>query len=162
MGREPTGPLMTNGSAPKPYMQRKASTLFLRVPVEDWPRVVIGEKTEFRTLPREGSVLHKAYLPTPVVAYCVRPVDQYVNKLMVLLERRIEPVFAISDDPAAIAREGFESYDEFRRYWRKRRKGAYRPMERVQVWRVRPYTEGDMTILGAQMFRRLYGDFLPT
>lgn len=151
-----------SGNAPKPYAQRKASTLFLRVPVEDWSRVSIGEKTEFRTMPREGSLLARAYLPTPVVAYCVKPpLNEYVNRLMVLLERRFEPLFAISEDQAAIEREGFNTYDEFRRYWRKRRKGVYRPMERVHVWRVRPYFEGDAELLGAAMFRRLYGDFLP-
>jgi hypothetical protein len=152
------------GNAPNPWSQRQVSTLFLRVPFGDWPRVKIGEKTEFRTKPREGARLLTVKMPTPVVAYTVSPVRQeYDAQIMVLEERRYEPLFAIHDDEAAIHREGFESYDEFRRYWRKRRKGVFRPMEKVYVWRVRrwePHARDDIAF-GLRLLHALYGEFLP-
>jgi hypothetical protein len=150
------------GNAPNPWSQRQVSTLFLRVPFEDWTRIKLGEKTEFRTKPREGARLLSVKLPTPDVAYAHSLTVGYDGKLMVLEERRYEPLFAISQDEAAIQREGFASYDEFRRYWRKRRKGVYRPMERVYVWRVRPWQGNhDLTRMGTRVLHALYGDFLP-
>lgn len=149
------------GNAPNPYTQRHASTLFLRVPTMDWARVKIGEKTEFRTRLREGSHLVAANTPTPVVAYTKSSLG-YDSKLMVLVEHKREPLFAIADDPEAIGREGFEDYDHFRRYWRKRRKGVYRPMELVHVWRVRPWDEKwDMGRFGNYLIGHLYRDWLP-
>lgn len=155
------------GNAPNPYAQHQAFTQFLRVPFIDWPRVKIGEKTEFRTKPRESSRILRANTPTPVVAYAINGSGEYDRKLMVLEEHRYEPLFAISDDSEAIAREGFETYDHFRRYWRKRRKGVYRPMERVHVWRVRrfhlgtdPFEADDESTLGVALFEHLYGDYL--
>lgn len=151
------------GNAPNPWSQRQASTLFLRVPYDDWPRVKIGEKTEFRTKPREGARLLTVKTPTPVVAYAVSPSrGVHDGQLMVLERRRYEPLFAIAEDEEAIRREGFESYDEFRRYWRKRRKGVYRPMEKVYVWRVRRLGDfSDLTALGLVLMGHLYGEFLP-
>lgn len=151
------------GDAPNPYTQRHASTLFLRVPNGDWARVKIGEKTEFRTMPKESSRLLRCKTPTPVVAYTVRrALNQYDAALMVLQERRHEPLFAISENPEAITREGFASYDEFRRYWRARMKGVYRPMQMVRVWRVRPWDReaGDALLFGLELLEHLYGDFL--
>lgn len=149
------------GNAPNPYTQHKASTLFLRVPAEDWPRVKIGEKTEFRTRPKESSRLLTIYTPTPVVAYMRDGMGRYDANLMVLEERRFEPLFQISQDAEAIAREGFSSYDEFRRYWRKRRKGVYRPLERVWAWRVRLWDRGeDDRRFGLDLLHRLYGAWL--
>jgi hypothetical protein len=149
----------TPGNVARPYPQRTAKTLFLRVPRVDWPRVKIGEKTEFRTRPREGSDLLSVNPPTPVVAYSVDGNGKYDRQLMVLLERRFEPLFAITEDPDAIAREGFDSYEEFRAYWRRRRHGAYAPMERVFVWRVRLWEDDDDRTFGARLFTRLYGEY---
>jgi hypothetical protein len=149
------------GSAPNPYRQRQASTLFLRVPNVDWTRVKIGEKTEFRTMPKESSRLISAKTPTPVVAYTVDGLGRYDAQLMVLEDHRYEPVFAIADDPDAIAREGFESYDHFRRYFRKRTKGVYRPMQPVHVWRVRRWAHYDHQRFGLRLLAHLYGDWLP-
>lgn len=149
------------GSSPNPYKQRRVSTLFLRVPLVDWPKVKLGEKTEFRTMPGEGSTLLRCYVPTPVVAYTVKPkIQEYDAKLMVLLDRRREPLWEISSQPDAIRREGFESYDEFRRYWRKRQRGVYRPMQVVWVWRIAPFTPDHVRVLGSGMMEHLYGDFL--
>lgn len=145
------------------------STRFLRVPSFDWPAVKIGAKTEFRTKPREGSRLITCNTPTPVVAYSLSngPLRQIVSKLMVLEERKFEPLFALAEDAEGLAREGFESYDHFRRYWRKRNKGRFVPMQRVWVWRVRPWrhapdewSRGDEDKMGEALIEELYGEHL--
>ncbi len=127
----------------------------------DWPAVKIGAKTEFRTKPRESSRLLSCYTPTPVVAYAVNGRGEKDYELMVLESRRYEPLFVISQDQAAIAREGFETYDHFRRYWRKRCKGIYRPGEMVWVWTVRPWQgKHDAVRHGVAVLAHLYEDFL--
>lgn len=143
----------------KPLPQRQASTLFLRVPRIDWTRVKVGEKTEFRTRPREGSNLLNVNLPTPVVAYSQRPTGGYDTWLMVLLEKRYEPLFALASDPEGVAREGFDSYEEFRSYWRRRKRGRFKPMEHVYVWRVRNATPEDAEEFGPAIYHRLYGEY---
>jgi len=148
------------GSAPKPYRQREAKTLFLRVPHVDWTKVKIGEKTEFRTTPHESSKIITANLPTPVVAYAVNGYDEYDAKLMVLEGRRHEPLWEIANDVTGLRREGYGTYDEFRRYWRKRQKGVYRPLQMVWVWQVREFRDEDIIVEGARLLRRLYGEFL--
>jgi hypothetical protein len=147
----------------RPFPRHQASTRFLRVPAEDWARVRIGEKTEFRTRPRERSNITTCALPTPVVAYTTRrsgDVDPFSTKLMVLLERRYEPLFNIAEDPGALEREGFESYAHFRSYWKARNGGKYVPMQRVYVWRVREFVENDTYVLGTELLRELYGEHL--
>lgn len=143
--------------------RHQVTTRFLHVPAIDWPRVKIGEKTEFRTSPREGSRIITCNLPTPVVVYSkgAGAIDMLPAKLMVLTHRSFEPLFNIAENPEAIAREGFPDYDHFRRYWRARNKGVYRPMQRVWVWRVREFTENDVYVLGTSLLRELYGEHLP-
>lgn len=154
---------MGHGSrGPRPFISRQTSTLFLRVPSADWSRIYVGEKTEFRARPGEASRLLTVNLPTPVVAYAQRRATGYQSKLMVLEEKRYEPLFNIAQDAEALAREGFETYDEFRRYWRARRKGIYRPMEMVHVFRVRPWGGYDLQRFGVQLLAHLYGEWLPT
>lgn len=148
------------GAAPRPYTQRFASTLFLRVPTGDWTQVKIGEKTEFRTMPGESSRLLKSYTPTPVVAYSITGSGVYDKKLMVLESWRREPLFEINNDLDALARENMASYDAFRRYWRARQHGVYRPLQIVHVWRVRQFLDKDIVAEGARLLRRLYGEFL--
>jgi hypothetical protein len=147
------------GSAPNAYRQRSRSTLFLRVPVGDWTKVKVGEKTEFRTMPGAGSSMMAVNPPTPVVAYTVNRSGQYDAQLMVLLARRVEPLWEISGNPEALAAEGFESYDVFRRYWRARQKGVYRPLQLVTVWRVRRAWPSDRADFGVKLFDDLYGEF---
>ena len=137
-----------------------ATTLFLKVPAVDWPRIVLGEKTEFRTTPREGSQLGNAKAPTPVVAYRERRGHDSDFKLMVLEEFRREPLFEVSLNPELVAREGFASYDQFRGYWKGRQRREYVPMEVVQVWRVRPWQDGDLVRQGYELLKRLYGAYL--
>jgi hypothetical protein len=139
--------------------QRQALTCFLRVPAEDWPRVKIGEKTEFRTRHRERVALVSIKPPTAVVAYADEG-EGHDWQVMVLEEYRYEPLFSITFDAEAVEREGFASYDDFRRYWRKREGGVYMPAEKVWVWRLRPMETGDTAMLGISLLHHLYGRFL--
>lgn len=152
------------GSGPNGLQQRQVSTLFLRVPSIDFPAVRLGLKTEFRTMPHEGSnIVRNRNYPTPVVAYATSSgaLRELAHKLMVLEQHRFEPLFAITEDMEALSREQQPSYDHFRRYWRARQKGVYRPMQRVHVWRVRPFRlESDYEQMGVGLLERLYGDFL--
>ena len=151
---------LNSGGHPKPYTQRTAVTLFLRVPLVDWLRVKIGDKTAFRTVPgqRAARVQHTE-MPTPIVAYALSAMQEYDCALMVLENHRVEPLFAAMDDPNAIAREGFANHHHFRRYWRKCRGGIYRPMEMVHVWEVRPWQESDFDDMGRLLLGRMYGEF---
>lgn len=147
------------GSKRPPLVGHTESTLFLRVPLDDWVRVKLGEKRQFRMRPREGRNLYKGDLPTPVVAYTEDTIGRHEMKLMVLLECRHEPLFNITEREGDVEEEGFASYDEFRSYWRRRRGGAYFPMEMVYVWRVRPWEPGDDAELGGRLLERLYGGY---
>lgn len=146
----------TNG--PKPYTQRRASTVFLRVPYADWPAVSRGKKREFRGSRGNTSGLHFVNPPTPVVAYTVRQ-GQYQAKLMVLEKRWSEQLGAISDE--SLAAEGFKSLAEFRRYWMMRERRRFMPTREVVAYRVSPFEPGDIDIFGRRIMRHLYGEFLP-
>lgn len=147
----------------RPFARHQASTRFLRVPAEDWPKVRFGAKSEFRTRPRDRTLLTTCELPTPVVAYTT-PRDatrRWPSVLMVLEARRLEPLMAIDGDHEALARECQPDYAHFRRYWRARNHGRYAPLERVWVWRVRPFRAQDVVIEGARLLRALYGEHMP-
>lgn len=81
--------------------------------------------------------------------------------LLVLEERRYEPLFYLAEDPEGLAREGFETYGHFRTYWRRRTdRHTYRPMTLVWVWRVRPWQPSDLPVFGESLLRELYGEHL--
>lgn len=146
------------GEAPNPYKSVEASTRFLRVPLLDWPGVKVGRKTEFRRV-ASGRTARFPYTPTPVVAYTIRG-ETYDHKLMVLEAVRDDTLWAISEDPEGLAREGFETYDEFRNYW-KRRHGSYLPLTMVKVYRVHQWNpRTDPMMRGEELVQRLYGEFL--
>ena len=154
----------TGASAgPKPYRpRRQVSTLYLRVPTDDWARVKIGEKTAFRMPNGSQSVrqqVNRAPLPTPVLAYMLTPMPRYDCQLMVLEGHRLEPLYALIGDDEALAREGFPTYDHFRRYWRARWFGVWRETELVHVYEVRPWTDDDFEEMGKLLLERLYGAF---
>lgn len=135
-------------------------TQFLEVPGDDWLRIEHGEKTEFRTTEyNSGMTVDKVRFPTPVVLYADRGSGKHWRRLMVMDAHRYEPLFNISDDPEGVAREGFESYDHFRRYWRAK-SGSYNPMQMVHVWQVHRPEPGDYAVMGLLLFKRLYGDYL--
>lgn len=119
-----------------------------------------GYKTEFRLNGRNGSypVLLQIQLPTAVVGYMSRrATDEHERHLLVLEDSWTEPLGAISPD--SLEREGFADFAHFRRYWTGRTKTRFRPLGRVQVFRVRPFTPDDIAVVGAVLFNRLYGEF---
>jgi hypothetical protein len=131
--------------------------------VADWPAVRIGRKTEFRRATKRPPIF--PYTPTPVVAYTVRGTT-YESELMVLEEVRHETLWQIQEQPESLRRECFDTYVEFRRYW-KARTGRYLPLTMVYVYVVRPFGQGpsarvlDKQALGARILEHLYGEFLP-
>lgn len=130
------------------------------MPLGDWSAVKLGYKTEFR-LTGQGAMnlgARQASLPSPVVGYAYgRGTAMTETALLVLEASWLEPVGAISDE--SLEREGFPSMAHFRRYWVGRTKKRFRPLVRVQVYRVRPYTPDDREMLGAVLFDWLYGEF---
>jgi hypothetical protein len=128
------------------------------VPAEDWPAVKTGHKREFRSRAVLPHLLADGVVPTAVVAYMTRRVSgQHERKLMVLERSWREPLAAISED--SIKAEGFPDMAHFRRYWTSRTKTRFRPLDMVQVFNVRPFTDDDIAVVGAVLFRRLYGEF---
>ena len=149
------------GDAPTGLKQHEARTVFLRAPFTDWAALTQGFKTEFRTLPK-GVPSKWLHAPTPVVLYTVSPqLERRSEKLMVLAAHHSEYLSDIKDDPQALMREGFQTYDEFRHYWRARTGRRFIPMEKVEVFRIMPWQPTDRLRLGMLLFDRLYGEYLP-
>lgn len=136
--------------------------MLLRVPSEDWAAVSFGYKTEFRwpengRSPGDGPGAHP---PTPVVAYTELGSESF-RQLMVLVEHRLEVLFLITEHPDSISREGFDTYEQFRAYWRRRyAHQPYHPQQKVHVYRVRPWTEEDYTNMGVRLLDDLYGEYI--
>lgn len=159
--------MASDGSAgPKPYDQKRASTIFLRVPWADWPAVRRGYKTEFRAASGAVSGLKWVDPPTPVVAYSFHKTFGHEAELMVLEERWQEPLAAISDE--SLRREGFSTLAEFRSYWCAREKRRFTPTRMIVAYRVRPFrwngedgVPDDPTVFSRQLFDHLYGAFTP-
>jgi hypothetical protein len=80
------------------------------------------------------------------------------SRLLVLEETYGQPLAAIS--PESIAREGFASMADFRRYWIGRTKHRFAPLQHVQVYRVRPASPEDNATLGLKLIERLYQEHL--
>jgi hypothetical protein len=147
----------TSGKGPKPYKQRKASTVFLRIPPGDYSAIARGAKTEFRGASGRVSGLHFVQPPTPVVGYTER-LGKYKSTLLVLEKRWTEPLGAISDE--SLRNEGFESLAHFRRYWMDRERRRFRPTRDVVVYRVRPWNEDDQRVFSSRILDHLYGEWL--
>lgn len=130
------------------------------MPVEDWPSVKRGLKTEFRLTGKAGSypkMLDPALHPTPVVGYMSRRSSAVHERKLLVLERSwMEPLAAISEE--SLEREGFEDIAHFRRYWTGRTNTRYRVLQNVQVFRVHPFTEADLEVQAVAIFTRLYGE----
>lgn len=151
---------------PKPYEQKFASTLFLRVPWADWPAVRRGIKTEFRAGSGAVSQLANVDLPTPVVGYSWHRTHGYESELMVMERRWQEPLAAISD--SSLEAEGFATLAEFRAYWCARERRRFTPTRMIVAHRVRPFRwnpedglPDDRTLFAERIFDHLYGAFRP-
>jgi hypothetical protein len=144
---------------PRPFVQRRVSTTFLRVPIGDWPAVKRGYKTEFRNSVGKNNVprLFTILTPAPVIAYSIRN-GRYDAQLMWLEELWQEPLGAIG--PQSLAREGFASLAEFRTYWMAREHKRFTPTRMVFAYRVRAFDGDDVDDAAARIFDHLYGEFL--
>lgn len=150
--------MASDGShGPRPFKQRELRTLFVRVPVDDWPHVKRGFKREFRGSPGKSSVLPRVQTPTPVVAWTITQ-RGHESELMVLERFWMEQLGAIT--PESLAAEGFPSFEEFRRYWMRRERRRFAPTRRVACYAIRPWTPDDRSMLGDLLIGRLYGDWL--
>ena len=143
---------------PKPYLQRRMSTVFVRVPSAEWPAIVCGTKREFRAACGKHTALWTVQTPTPAVAYTVSDIGVYDSALMVLEAVWREPLGAISAE--SLAAEGFGSFAEFRRAWIRREKRRFPRLRMTTVYRVRPWTPEDEREMGEVLLERLYGEFL--
>ena len=153
------GGMGSDGSrGPKPYVQRRVSTVFVRVPRAEWPAIVCGSKWEFRAACGNHSALWTVQTPTPAVAYSVSSLGVYDSALMVLEAVWREPLGAISDE--SLAAEGFKSFAEFRSAWMRREKRRFPLMRMTTVYRVRPWTLEDDAEMAEVLLRRLYGQFV--
>lgn len=144
-------------NGPKPWKQRQARTIFLRVPAADWPLVSRGKKREFRAASGQVSALQFVEPPTPVVAYTERR-GQHEGIIMVLERRWREPLGAITEE--SLEAEGFHTFEAFRRYWMQREKRRFRPTREVTVYRVRPWTPDDIEVFSLRILEHLYGEWI--
>jgi hypothetical protein len=140
---------------------KQASTLYLRVPADDWASVKQGYKSEFRMKTGKGIQFLRILLPTPVVAYMTTrsglKAGRHDKVMMVVTDSWTEPLGAISAD--SLEREGFPDMAHFRRYWTGRTNQRFMPLMSIQVFRVRRYTPEDREALGAILLDRLYGEY---
>jgi hypothetical protein len=130
----------------------------VRVAGDDWAKVKMGEKTEFRASPHYVSQVWNVVCPTPVVGYTQKRVGGYDSTLLVLEATWQEPVGAISEE--SLAREGFPDMAHFRRYWMSRTKKRFAPLQMVHVFQVRPMREEDHVTMGLQLLHKLYREHL--
>jgi hypothetical protein len=144
---------------PRPFKQRRASTLFVRVPSSEWPEVKRGLKREFRALSGHVSALWNVEPPTPIVAYRINGHGEYDARLMVLEDLWREPLGAIS--PESLAAEGCESLHEFKRAWLVRRKRYFNVLAQTTVYRLRPWGPKDEREMADRILQGLYGEFVP-
>lgn len=149
----------------KPFQQRRVSTIFLRVPTEDWPAVIAGRRREFRASVGNVPQLWSPPLPTLCVCYRKRKAaGDYDHRVMVLESVRQERLCEISAEglvAAGYPGDRDEAYARFRRDWTIREKRKFTPSRKVFVFGVRPLNHGEeITELGAALVRHLYGELL--
>jgi hypothetical protein len=147
---------MPSVSSPRGLKKHNESTVFLRVPLVDWPKVAGGFKTEFR-VPGHNVRMSQLEAPTPVVAYAHGQAAKR-HQLMVLEATWTMPLGMISDE--SLEREGFPDLAHFRRYWMDRTKKRFSLLDTVQVFQVRPVGRDEHEALGRMLLRRLYGEYL--
>jgi hypothetical protein len=144
-------------TGPDLVQPKQASTLYLRVPADDWANVKQGYKTEFRMKPAKGIAFLRVLLPTPVVAYMTTRGGRHEKAMMVVTDSWVEPLGAITAD--SLEREGYPDMAHFRRYWTARTNQRFMPLMNVQVFRVRRFETEDREALGAILLDRLYGEY---
>jgi hypothetical protein len=146
------------GRYPNGLKGREAHTLFLRAPVCDWALLEQDLKQEFR-MPWTPSLAKSYYFtPTLVVLYCTPPHSAPKSCLKVLLNRHEESLIDISKNKDALQREGFDTYDHFRGYWKGRMKNPYDPLQHVFVLQIAPPTDHLLRKTAMCLLGRLYAE----
>jgi hypothetical protein len=112
-----------------------------------------GNKTEWRASPGTITQLWNVTLPMLVVGYAIRG-GEHESCLLVLEATWQEMLAGISAE--SLAREGFPDMAHFRRYWMKRTQKRFRPLDKVQVFRVHRASPEEIPELGRRMIERLY------
>lgn len=153
---------------PKRFQREWARTHFLRISRKDWSLVEQGRKTEYRVYAARGPVLRDLKPPTPIIIYSPPSGfggPELRKALMVCEDAWREPLGSIS--PKSLAAEGFDSYGEFRTYWRNRFRdrhhnpGRFNPLTEVTVLALRPWKgDEDFENLGRLVLERLYVNVL--
>lgn len=138
--------------------QHKLKTPFVTVPTVDWSAVTTGAKTEFRLRPGIAMPLasNLPFFPILIVAYARFRMGR-LERLMVLEDSWMEPLRAITPD--SLAREGFETLAQFKRYWNLRNRSGYRPLANIIVVRVRPLRHGDFELIGERLVEHFWGEW---
>lgn len=137
-------------------LRARVENVRITVPRVDWSRVRIFEKCMWRSYSRRRTEL---VLPRPVVLFSEHPQTGAVDSMVACLtETWQEMLGAISEED--VAEEGFDSRRAFKLYFAERYpKGGFRPLEKVQVYRIRPLTDEDREAWLDEMWQRLYGSF---
>lgn len=121
----------------------------------DFAAIRAGEKRMWRSY-RRGTVRD---LPRPVIVCSHHPATGRIDTaLSCLIETWTEPLGAISEEH--VREEGFETRSAFKSYFAERYPNyGFRPLDTVQVFRVRPLTDDDRDEWFEQTWQRLYGSF---
>lgn len=129
----------------------------LSVPRIDWVAITSGEKREFR---RYKFWQKPPFLPRPIVIYSVHSLTgEYDVDVAIFEDSWEEPLGVIT--PESLANEGYDSVSEFRSYFQERypRRG-WRPLDRVVVYKLRPFTEDDRRENADMIFDHLFGRWI--
>lgn len=152
-------------------IRRSVGNLPIRVPAQDWSKVVVGEKRQFRTYCERAANRERPVVPPdtvaprPVLLYAVRHNGPARSRRWeavpgVLLSHRQEPLASISAEDLAL--EGYENLRAFRWAWKGRyRKLGWRPLDLVSVLEVRPleWNGADFETFGDWAMTELYGEW---
>lgn len=145
--------------------KRSVTTLSIRVSSGQWQRVVSGAATEFRGA-ANGYTLNSVPLPTPAVIFRRRREgDSDDERLVLLLDKRVEALGAITDEGLVAA--GFSgdrdtAFARFRRDWMLQERKRFEPLREVVVYTVAPLEEMHLPEAGLALVRHLYAPWLPT
>jgi hypothetical protein len=144
---------------------RTVTMVTVRVSNGEWPRVISGAATEFRaaaTVPARA----RQPLPTPAIIFRRRREGAADEERLVLLrEKRVEALGAIT--PEGLAAAGFPgerdvAFAQFRRDWILRERKRFDPLREVVVYTVEPFKPEHVAESGASLIRHLYGAWLPS
>lgn len=146
---------------PREFLLRTAKTIRVHLPRVDFNDIRVGAKREFRNYGRR--MIEPLPAPHAVVGYNAKDwwtpengLDGIDTVLLTLEDTWTEPLGAISEE--SVAREGFDSLADFRRYFAARYpNGGFRPMANVIVYRIHPMTDEEKAMYADALWERIYG-----